>query len=199
MRPRGAFNEVFNTDKIEPWGYFQTYAKIAGELGPTARICELGVETGESLRMWQALFPLGEVIGVDNNIEAVWPPGTVKVVKNQDDPGLPASVGPCDLIIDDASHSGPATRAAFDILWPCVRPGGYYVIEDWAAALWPEGMQGPHGDSMLRMAEGLLRLLDRRGGEHEFILYRFGQIILKKSAGAKAGKWRRVNEARLAQ
>jgi len=41
---------------------------------------------------------------------------------------------PIDLIIDDASHSYPETRAAFETLLPRLRPGGIYVIEDWAWA-----------------------------------------------------------------
>lgn len=39
-----------------------------------------------------------------------------------------------DLIIDDASHSYPETRAAFETLFPRLRPGGTYVIEDWGWA-----------------------------------------------------------------
>jgi hypothetical protein len=39
-----------------------------------------------------------------------------------------------DLVIDDASHSYGPTLASFAGLFPRVRPGGYYVIEDWS---WP--------------------------------------------------------------
>lgn len=38
-----------------------------------------------------------------------------------------------DLVIDDASHQLGATRASFEILFPLMRPGGLYVIEDWNA------------------------------------------------------------------
>lgn len=40
---------------------------------------------------------------------------------------------PIDLVIDDASHLLDETRASFEMLFPRVRPGGLYVIEDWAA------------------------------------------------------------------
>jgi predicted O-methyltransferase YrrM len=36
-----------------------------------------------------------------------------------------------DLVIDDASHLYEPTRASFETLFPRVRPGGTYVIEDW--------------------------------------------------------------------
>jgi hypothetical protein len=48
--------------------------------------------------------------------------------------------GSVDAVIDDASHQHAETRATVEILLPFVRPGGVYIIEDWAwghAAHWP--------------------------------------------------------------
>jgi Methyltransferase domain len=39
---------------------------------------------------------------------------------------------PIDLVVDDASHRYTATLASFETLFPLTRPGGLYVIEDWA-------------------------------------------------------------------
>lgn len=36
-----------------------------------------------------------------------------------------------DLVIDDASHRLEETRASFEVLFPRLRAGGVYVIEDW--------------------------------------------------------------------
>ncbi len=36
------------------------------------------------------------------------------------------------MIVDDASHIGRLTAATYALLWPLVKPGGYYVVEDWA-------------------------------------------------------------------
>jgi hypothetical protein len=44
--------------------------------------------------------------------------------------------GGIDLIIDDASHLYDPTRASFEALFPYLRPGGMYIIEDWAWAHW---------------------------------------------------------------
>jgi hypothetical protein len=38
---------------------------------------------------------------------------------------------PLDLVVDDASHRYGPTLASFETLFPLVRPGGLYVIEDW--------------------------------------------------------------------
>ena len=36
-----------------------------------------------------------------------------------------------DLVIDDASHLYAESRASFEVLYPRLRPGGLYVLEDW--------------------------------------------------------------------
>lgn len=36
-----------------------------------------------------------------------------------------------DLVVDDASHRLDETRSSFETLFPMLRPGGLYVIEDW--------------------------------------------------------------------
>lgn len=38
---------------------------------------------------------------------------------------------PLDLVIDDASHLPAETRTSFEVLFPRLRPGGLYLIEDW--------------------------------------------------------------------
>jgi predicted O-methyltransferase YrrM len=42
---------------------------------------------------------------------------------------------PLDLVIDDASHLLDPTRTSFNVLFPLLRPGGVYVIEDWGVDL----------------------------------------------------------------
>ncbi len=47
---------------------------------------------------------------------------------------------PIDLVIDDASHVYGPTVASFEVLFPMVRPGGLYIIEDWTADDWLQVM-----------------------------------------------------------
>jgi predicted O-methyltransferase YrrM len=42
--------------------------------------------------------------------------------------------GQLDVVVDDASHQLAPTRASFEILFPRLRPGGWYIIEDWNLA-----------------------------------------------------------------
>lgn len=49
---------------------------------------------------------------------------------------------PLDLVIDDASHLLEESRATFNVLFPRLREGGEYVLEDWSWAhapivVWP--------------------------------------------------------------
>jgi hypothetical protein len=41
-----------------------------------------------------------------------------------------------DVIVDDASHLLEPTRLSFNALFPKLRCGGYYLIEDWGWAHW---------------------------------------------------------------
>jgi predicted O-methyltransferase YrrM len=42
---------------------------------------------------------------------------------------------PLDLVIDDASHLLAETTASFNLLFPRLRPGGLFVLEDWSCQL----------------------------------------------------------------
>lgn len=60
-------------------------------------------------------------------------------IDQADRPALAAAVDaeigtePLDVVIDDCSHQYLPTRASFEVLFPRLRPGGLYVIEDWNA------------------------------------------------------------------
>jgi len=184
--PVAPFPSRFTTDKATTHGYLPTYLRLASQIGTTGRVCEVGVQQGDSLRMWQALFPDGLIVGVDHDENARWPEGTTRVVASQDDEKLPiqlVDLSPAyDLIVDDASHIGALSRRTWELLWPLVAPGGWYVLEDWMVGFdsWP----GPFGDSMLRFAESLLGTLDRIDGDVESIEYRYGLAIIKKREGS---------------
>ncbi|MFZ3071171.1 MAG: class I SAM-dependent methyltransferase [Anaerolineaceae bacterium] len=49
-----------------------------------------------------------------------------------------------DLVVDDASHQYELTKSSFSTLFPMLRPGGLYIIEDWAWAHWPGWQASDH-------------------------------------------------------
>jgi hypothetical protein len=174
---------AYATDKVEQ-GYLPAYNRIADELGPAARVCEVGVFLGGSLATWQDLFPDGLIAGVDIDPSARWPDGTITVISGQDDPALPGLLRQhapqWDLIVDDASHDGDLTAATLGLLWPLVSPGGFYVIEDWFT-----GFGDYHGacksPGMLLLAQSLLERL-RPGSDTESVSYRYGMAVIRKKA-----------------
>lgn len=180
----------FATDKEHPHGYLPDYLRLAAELGPAAVVCEIGVLGGASLAMWQELFPDGTVIGVDRDPAAAWPPGTARIVASQEDPELGGMVRQhapdgCDLIVDDASHIGHLTLAAFAWLWPLVRPGGFYVVEDCADRRmfpdwpgWSDVDSRYTGDELADVIPVLIRALDN--GASQVTYTREGLVIIRR-------------------
>jgi hypothetical protein len=61
-----------------------------------------------------------------------------------------------DLVIDDASHLYPFTKGSFETLFPRLRPGGLYIIEDWSWDCWP-GLAANYNPSMATRPAGLTR------------------------------------------
>ena len=49
---------------------------------------------------------------------------------------------PLDLVVDDCSHLYGPTRGSFNELFPRLRPGGVYLIEDWPWAHTEVGVEG---------------------------------------------------------
>ena len=78
------------------------------------------------------------------------------------------------MVVDDASHQPAQTTRTFELLWPLVAPGGYYVIEDtWFSTAFSESVAG------------LTRLLDGRDGECDWVHYRWGLAIAHKRVGVR--------------
>lgn len=100
-------------------------------------IMELGILNGSSLRVWKDYFEKGNVVGVDiDPARKVHEQDRVKVyIGSQDSLELSKQIQSdysqgFDIIIDDASHINSLTFRSFNLYFPQVKPGGYYVIED---------------------------------------------------------------------
>lgn len=114
-----------------------------------------GYEPGASLRMWSDFFPAAEIIGVD--IEPFEDMAVRTVCSDSTNPELPEKLGGSfDLIVDDGSHDQNIQYQTFLNLYPMVRDGGFYIIEDakdWRKLCelvgmhnsFPQVMISPHG------------------------------------------------------
>lgn len=99
---------------------------------------------GEGLRMWSEYFKRGKIYGIDihDKTGISLPPRTHIFKGGQDDGnfllGVMSSINAPDIIIDDASHMNKLTINSFKHLFPWLKPGGYYVIEDIHSSWWNE-------------------------------------------------------------
>jgi len=145
------------TDKFGVHHYTPVYEALARPLRRRAvSLLELGVGGygrglgGESLLMWAAYFSKGRIYGVDIEDKSALSRGRIKVFQcSQTDrerlSALCAEIGPFDLVIDDGSHVNAHQIESFRILWPAVKDGGWYVVEDVQTSYWPAyggGMPG---------------------------------------------------------
>lgn len=128
------------TDKYWVHAYTRLYDQHIGDLRPTAKkVLEIGVYRGASLLLWRDAFPHAEIYGIDKNTRR-WQAflagqERIKVfVGHQEDTEflknqvVPA--GPFDIIVDDGGHKPHEQQPSFDILWKCIAPRGWYIIED---------------------------------------------------------------------
>lgn len=120
---------------------------------------------GASLRMWKHYFRRGMIHGLDiYDKSGIDGPRLRTHRGDQGDPaylsGLADEIGPLDIVIDDGSHLNEHVVTSFRALFPHVRPGGLYVIEDVLTAYWP-GWGGHDGvqPSTTGTSIGLVKLL----------------------------------------
>jgi SAM-dependent methyltransferase len=128
------------------------YVSLLDELRPDA-VFELGIFAGGSTAFMAELSQPSKLVAVDVSAtrvhaldEYVSAHGLSERVKpyfgvDQGDANamreiLDRDFGdvPLDLVIDDASHDLALTRRSFNVLFPRLRHGGVFVIEDWSWA-----------------------------------------------------------------
>ncbi|NEE14157.1 class I SAM-dependent methyltransferase [Streptomyces sp. SID7499] len=121
-------------------GLYERHLREFREL--PVRILEIGIGGygnatlgGESLRMWKRYFPRGLVFGVDIFDKSAVDEQRITTLRaDQNDPQALIEVeekyGPFDLVIDDGSHVNGHVRTSLETLFPRLRAGGLYVIED---------------------------------------------------------------------
>ena len=100
------------------------------------RILEIGIDQGGSLLMWSDYFPKAEIFGIDiedrssMETERVFTFVADQAKREQLGAFLAKYPGPYDIVLDDGGHSMEQQQVSLGFLFPHVRPGGYYVIED---------------------------------------------------------------------
>lgn len=110
---------------------------------------------GGSLRMWKSYFPKSRIVGIDIYDKRHLSEDRIDIRQcdQTDKEGLRrlcSEYGAFDIVIDDGSHINEHVIQTFEILFPLLRAGGLYVVEDTQTAYWPSygGGNNHPGSSM---------------------------------------------------
>jgi len=165
---RPSTSDTFTIVKNEP--YLRVYEQLAAGFSPRS-ILELGIFQGGSYVLLDKLFKPRRMSAVEISPQPVEP--LLRYIAAMEGRFVHFSTSQCDreilgqivrdeladeldLVVDDASHTYEQTKAAFEFLFPLLRPGGAYVIEDWSWAHAPR-YQSP--DAPLAKRRALSNLL----------------------------------------
>lgn len=141
--------QIYGTDK---WGehwytphykfHFQEFRK------KKINLLEIGVggydkpySGGSSLRMWKRYFPKANIFSFDIYDKSTHQESRIKIYQGSqvDSEFLDAvcyEIGNLDIIIDDGSHLNEHVLFTFHHLFPKLKSGGIYVIEDTQTSYW---------------------------------------------------------------
>lgn len=159
------------TDKESNHWYGDAYEEIFLKWGPCGRdevtlMMEIGITDGSSLLAWSEVFPNAMCVGMDIERSAgakiIPQPPRIEFYQGdqrvKEDCDRAAAGRQFDFICEDATHRLEDNLRTLLYLWPYVRPGGIYVIEEFGnvgalrgniKALWPcaeiVDTQGPFG------------------------------------------------------
>lgn len=174
--PKNPLERYFRKNQgrlVHKWlHYFEIYHRHFSPFrGKEVTVVEFGVSHGGSLQMWKRYFGRrARIIGVDIDprCAALSERQVQIVIGDQDDRAflrrLRDEVGQIDVLVDDGGHTMSQQIATFEEMWPAVRDGGLYLVEDLHTSYWQEYGGGYLKDSTF--IEYAKRLIDRQNAWH---------------------------------
>lgn len=131
--------------------YFDIYDTwFAKFIDKSPVVVEIGIDCGGSVEGWSKYFGAGaQIIGVDNRPK-FQPFDNVSIaVGNQGDTffweQFKQQIPNIDVVIDDGSHYMYDQIITFEQLFPHLKEGGIYFIEDTHSSYWNDRMGNPPG------------------------------------------------------
>ena len=158
------------TDKISHHGYHRFYSKYIKR--DIAKLLEIGIADGHSVNLWLDYCPNAYIYGMDINKE--YSRERLLVLrgdqsKEQDLENIKSNVGDnLDVLIDDGSHIPEHQLLSFEKLFPIIRAGGIYIIEDIEISYWKQSQYiyetrygSEHKLNLINVFKDVLHLLNK--------------------------------------
>lgn len=143
--------QIFGTDKVGGHLYTTHYTTHLKRFRyKRIKLLEIGVggydnphAGGRSLRMWKSYFLFGKIFSLDIYDKSPLQENRIKIFKgSQVDKDflykITDEIGQLDVIIDDGSHINEHVIETFKLLFPKVKDGGLYIIEDMQTSYWED-------------------------------------------------------------
>jgi hypothetical protein len=170
-----------HADKASDYhNYTAIYARYFDSLREQPiKFLEIGICKGNSVKLWEEYFFSAEMHFIDITLDNVeyFSKRAQYHVANQESPQdlqkfITETGGNFDVIIDDGGHTMNQQIISFQHLFPHVKSGGMYIIEDLHTSYWPGWgkMEKIRGLVTLTTIEYLKSLID----EVNFVGYRTG-------------------------
>jgi|SRR5690349_18582764 len=128
--------ELHRSDKVSAHSYGPLYDKLFPPFQYYAlNVLEIGILHGCSLRAWRDYFKNATIIGIDNHPSRLITDIRIES-RHVDTTDRDRFMEVCgelpqfEIIIDDGSHVFNEQLFALAVLWPKLRPGGIYIVED---------------------------------------------------------------------
>jgi hypothetical protein len=124
--------------------YTEVYARYFAPLKEKSiKFLEIGIDKGQSVKMWEEYFTNADLHFMDitfQNVEYSSNRSPYHLC-NQESPQelqsfIETTGGDFDLILDDGGHTMNQQITSFAILFPHVKSGGMYIIEDLHTSYW---------------------------------------------------------------
>ena len=143
---------------LDKWiNYFPIYERnLERYRGLPIRVLEIGVYRGGGLELLRHyLGPEAKLVGIDiDEVARAAARGYEVEIGDQADPDFLRRVaekhGPFDVVIDDGGHTMNQQIVSVETLFPLLRDGGTYLVEDCHTSYWPDfADRGPDGQTFI--------------------------------------------------
>lgn len=140
------------TDKSSAFhNYTRIYSQYLSKYkNSPIKFLEIGIQYGNSVKLWERYFPKAELHFIDIDPSQIQYHSTrshYHFINQTDIKGLidfGVSVnGDFDVVLDDGGHTMEQIIISFHCLFPFLKKGGLYIIEDLATSYW--SMYGSYG------------------------------------------------------